>query len=99
MRRMIGLAVLTALIPSMSEAQTNCADRARITERLQTKYGETFAGGGLRDAKSIVEVWFSEAQGTWTILVTLPDGRACIMASGTNWLEALPSQQAAGIPG
>ena len=96
---MITLAALAALLPGMAAAQANCADRAEITDRLAEKYGETFAGGGLRSSNAIYEVWFSAEKGTWTILMTRPDGKSCVMAAGTDWREALPSERIAGIPG
>ena len=94
---------ITALAAAVStagaaNAQQACADRDQITTRLESKYGESFAGGGLRNAKSIYEVWMSEDSGTWTIIMTKPDGQACVMAAGTNWRKALPAQPA-GIPG
>lgn len=78
-----GFLAITAL-PAAAETP-NCADRATIVERLSSGYGENFAGGGVRNAQSIFEVWFSDESGTWTILMTTPDGRSCVMAAGTNW--------------
>ncbi|NNF24181.1 MAG: hypothetical protein HKN63_05165 [Rhodobacteraceae bacterium] len=88
------LALALALsVPAVAAAQTtNCAARDKVIARLETGYGEKFAGGGLRNASSIFEVWKSEEKGTWTILMTTPDGRSCVMASGTNWREALPGE-------
>ena len=90
--------VALAAVPASAEETKNCADRTTITERLTSGYGEKFAGGGLRNAESIFEVWMSDDSGTWTILMTSPDGQSCVMAAGTNWREALP-EKAAGIPG
>ena len=67
--------------------QNNCADRQHVVNKLESGYGEVFAGGGLQNASRIFEVWFSEDKGTWTILMTRADGVTCIMASGTNWRE------------
>ena len=91
------LAVVVALTPGMLHAQSNCAARDQVVDRLAGKYGETFSGGGLRNADSIFEVWHSEEKGTWTILMTRADGVSCIMASGTNWRDGL--KVPAGIPG
>jgi hypothetical protein len=98
-RILTGLTVLAVLLPSALNAQATCATRATLIEKLETGYGEAFAGGGLQNSTSIFEVWFSEEKGTWTILMTRADGTSCIMASGTNWREALPSQKIAkGTP-
>ena len=100
LRILAGLALLAVFAPATLHAQTtNCAARDTVVQKLETGYGETFGGGGLQNASRIFEVWFSEEKGTWTILMTRPDGTSCIMASGTNWREALPSQKRAkGTP-
>ncbi len=93
------LLAVAVLVPAHVQAQNNlCADRGVITERLTANYGEKFAGGGLRNADAIFEVWMSDETGTWTIIMTQPNGQACVMAAGTDWRGALP-ETPAGIPG
>ena len=98
--RALSAALLAAalLVPASSQAQTHCAERNIVTERLTLNYGEQFFGGGLRNSESIFEVWMSAEKGTWTIIMTTPNGQACVMAAGTDWREALP-ETPAGIPG
>jgi len=99
MRTLLAL-ILSAAFAAPASAQAQpCADRTDITDRLLNGYGEKFVGGGLRNANSIYEVWQSEESGTWTILLTTPDGKSCVMAAGTDWRDALPNQTPAGIPG
>lgn len=88
-RILVGLTLLAACLPTTLNAQSNCAARDTVVQKLETGYGESFAGGGLQNAKSVFEVWFSEEKGTWTILMTRSDGTSCIMASGTNWREGV----------
>lgn len=100
MRRIPALLLAAALIPAAASAQTNCAAREKVVQNLESGYGEAFAGGGLRNAQQIFEVWFSQEKGTWTILLTRADGVSCIMATGTNWREAdMSVAPAMGIPG
>ncbi|MGR3514697.1 MAG: hypothetical protein ACU0GG_18210 [Paracoccaceae bacterium] len=94
-----GLLVLALSIPTTLQAQAKCFDRDDLVEKLSAKYGEAFAGGGLQNQTSIVEVWFSPEQGTWTVLMTRADGKSCIMASGTNWRDPGDVKVPAGIPG
>ena len=98
MRFRLKLAALSAALAvtgGTASAQA-CSDRTALVERLASKYGEVFAGGGLRDSSTVFEVWMSEDTGTWTILLTQANGTACIMASGTNWREALPAEMVKG---
>lgn len=92
-----GLAALGAS-PAIGQMQ-NCAPRAVVVERLASKYGEVFSGGGLQSGAAVFEVWTSADDGTWTILMTHADGRSCVMAAGTDWQDALESQkQVVGAP-
>ena len=95
MRNLIILALMAA--PGIALAQANCAERDVVVDKLETGYGEEFAGGGLQSSSRIIEVWASEDRGTWTILMTRADGTSCIMASGTDWRKGLP--QPDGIAG
>lgn len=78
-----------AAIGPPAEAQTSCGQRDKIIAKLQLTYGESRAGAGLNGTSSIIEVWASAETGTWTILMSRPDGISCVMASGENW-EHLP---------
>jgi hypothetical protein len=97
--RLILAATAATLAAAPAAAQRACADRDMVTANLEAGYGERFAGGGLQSETSILEVWFSPEGGTWTVLLTHADGTSCILASGTHWREALPSERAGGVPG
>lgn len=62
--------------------QRNCADRARVIERLASSYGETRQSIGLGANNAVIEVFASAESGTWTITVTTPQGQTCLVASG-----------------
>ena len=40
---------------------------------------------GLNQSNGVLEVYASDETGTWTILVTSPDGKACLLAAGKMW--------------
>lgn len=63
----------------------SCAERNLIVDRLSTKYGETRQSAGLNQNNGMVEVFASDDTGTWTILVTMPNGMSCLMAAGKAW--------------
>lgn len=64
-----------------------CAPRDTIVTHLEKKYGETRRGVGLQNRGSVTEIYASAETGTWTIIVTRPDGVACAVAAGEAWLE------------
>ncbi|SFO98355.1 hypothetical protein [Tranquillimonas alkanivorans] len=96
---LVPAALALAALPFAASAQSFCAERATVVERLNETYGESFAGGGLRNSSSVIEVWSAGADGTWTILMTRPDGISCIVAAGTNWRDELLVEPAKGVPG
>lgn len=80
-------AIIAASVASSSHAMQMCADRDRVVASLTDQYSEKHLASGLQSSSGLMEIWVSETDGTWTILLTQPDGRTCIMASGTHWLE------------
>ena len=92
--RTLGAAICATLIPITAQAQANCGARDSVVAKLASGYGESFAGGGFQSSTRIIEVWMSQEKGTWTILVTRPDGSTCVLAAGTDWREALPAAAA-----
>ena len=49
-----------------------------VVQRLEEKFGETLRSMGLNQNDGLLEVFTSPATGTWTILVTKPDGSTCL---------------------
>lgn len=83
-------AALAACASGAAAQQTGtaaCAPRADIVSQLEKKYGETRRAAGLQNRGSVTEVFASQQTGTWTIIVTRPDGTACAVAAGEAWLE------------
>ncbi len=98
MRRTLILSTVALALGTAANAQNNCGPRDQVINRLSANFGEVFSGGGLQNDSAVFEVWISEDESTWTILMTRPDGMSCIMAAGTDWLPALASQQVKGVP-
>ena len=55
-----------------------------MTSGLTTKYSESRLGIGLDFSGNVLEL-FASPQGSWSILVTFPDGRTCMVSSGEDW--------------
>jgi len=70
-----------------AQARAMCADRDKVVASLSDRYSERHLASGLQSAFGLMEIWVSESDRTWTILLTQPDGQTCVMASGTHWLE------------
>ncbi|GGA28835.1 hypothetical protein [Neptunicoccus cionae] len=78
------LGVILAHSPAYSQ-QASCAERTQVVERLQSKYGETRRSVGLAANNGVVEVFASDNSGSWTIVITLPNGMTCLVAAGDSY--------------
>lgn len=92
-----GLA-LGALANGVSPAEAGsaiCKERAEIIKILGAKFGETRRSFGLQSDRRVLELYASE-NGSWTAILSLPSGKACVVASGEAWTIVPP--QPAGEP-
>ena len=85
----IGIALLTlagsaALVAPAASAQTLCGERQSFLSHLGKNYHEATTAMGLTSSGKVIEVLTSD-KGTWTIIVTNPDGRSCLIAAGEEW--------------
>ena len=95
MTKFMTLTACAILLATSATAQSrNCADHARVVERLATGYGESRQSIGVGADNTVVEVFASLETGTWTITVTQPGGPTCLVASGEAYqalAEGLPN--------
>lgn len=73
---------LSGFAAEANAQQNRCAERESIVTRLESSYGETQQSIGLSQQNGMLEVYASKDTGTWTILVTNPNGVSCLVASG-----------------
>ncbi|MHA6326213.1 hypothetical protein [Roseivivax sp. CAU 1753] len=80
-----------------ASAQTACAPRALIVDRLARQFGEAPQSVGLVASDTLIEVFASDESGTWTILMTRADGISCLVANGSAFetlAQILPGRPA-----
>lgn len=77
-------------LPATAEQQMlSCASRDEMVKVLARQYREQPRAIGVANATAVIEV-FTSARGTWTILLTRPDGASCIVSAGQDWEETPP---------
>lgn len=76
------LLVLPMIPATDASAQMVCGQREDIVAQLESKYGEVRRSYGLQQGRGVVEVFANGDSGSWTILVTSPQGKTCLMAAG-----------------
>ncbi len=89
--------LLVSALPHAALAQgaMPCGERTAIIERLASKYGEQRQATGLNNSSNLIEVFSSVETGSWTILMTSPEGRTCLIAAGEHW-DNSPAQSLVG---
>ena len=86
------LLVLSSAAPSKAHTHSICSERAELIEKLKKGYLEEPISIGLAANGSVIEV-FASNSGSFSIVITRPEGISCLVAAGKNWLS-LPAHKA-----
>jgi hypothetical protein len=92
------LGLLTAAGPAVAQQQARCAPRAQLLDMIQNRFDETRRAIGLTGSQTVMELYASETSGSWTILVTLPNGMTCLVAAGSAFEAETGPAPARGAP-
>jgi hypothetical protein len=84
-RAAVAIGLLAATPHAEAENRQPCAERTQVIRKLEERFGETLRSLGLQRNDGVVEIYSSETTGTWTILMTRPDGMSCLLAAGQLW--------------
>lgn len=85
---LLATCAVMALAQPAAAQSNNCGPRANVLQVLNGKYGESLRSRGISSrGDAMVEMYANLDSGTWTALVSYPDGRACIVGSGASWEE------------
>ena len=82
MMKSLAAAGALLILASNASAQIVSKDRSTFLWHLGASYSEAPVAMGLVNNGSVIEVLSSQGGGTWTIIVTKPNGLSCIVASG-----------------
>ena len=84
------MAALVAAFSWPTSAQMVCTERAALVAHLCRAYAETTIGRGIAGNGGVVELLSSPDGESWTLIITMPNGLSCLLASGENWSGPLP---------
>ena len=88
---LLGWSAQAASEPLQAGAQAAvCGERSAVLTALGGRFAEKLESMGLAGNGTVVEVLSSE-DGTWTIIMTAPNGVSCLLAAGDYW-RRLPKQ-------
>lgn len=97
-RAAVALAGLVMTPSAEAETRQTCAAREAVVQKLHDRFGEELRSLGLHQTDGIVEIYSSASTGTWTILMTRPDGMSCLIAAGQLWEQDAKPLEKPGQP-
>lgn len=80
----ISALLLASTLPIAANAAPVCDQREKFLETLRKLYSEDLSAIGVTAEGKLVELLVSDG-GTWTILLTSPNGRSCAVSAGKGW--------------
>lgn len=75
-----------------------CDTRERVLQLLADRHNKTRRAVGLAGDSAVMEPFAADATGTWSITLTRPDGRICLMVSGSTYEPVTEDLPAKGNP-
>ena len=72
------------LAASAMDPHLACNARDNVVSALAEQFSEIPVANGLTQGGQLMEV-FASAQGTWTLILSLPSGQSCLIANGDDW--------------
>lgn len=84
MRAILIALPIFALISGTAFGHDLCGERTVVVANLNKNYSEVLVSMGLENTGSVIEV-LAAPSGSFTILITQPNGLSCVMVAGENW--------------
>jgi hypothetical protein len=80
------IAVTLIALPAQAFAGSMpCSDREDVLSQLGNKYKEAPSAVGVANNGGLIEVLTSTDGSTWTIILSMPNGKSCLLAAGEEW--------------
>ncbi len=73
-----------------ASAQQVCGSHEAATQQLEKRFDERVVGLGLANDGIAMFVLFVSETGSWTVVVSEPNGPSCILTSGESWQQLPP---------
>jgi hypothetical protein len=81
-----GVLGLTLVFSNPVQAQMVCDAHANVVKKLGDSYTERQTAMGMARNGQLLEIFVSD-DGSWTILLTRPDGVTCVVMAGDYWQD------------
>ena len=85
------LIIGSSFLAPAASAQPVCGAHRAVSDNLKKSYAEAPVSMGVTTGGGVIEVYASP-EGTWTLVITQPNGMSCLIAAGQDW-EELPKPE------
>ena len=82
--------------PAGSPPQVACGPHAAVDAQLTSRHGERPIALGVSAAGWMMQLYGGPPGGSWTIVLTRPDGLACLLDHGTGIDLVAPKSEGPG---
>ncbi len=86
-----GLCVFVFAARALNAQSVTCAEHEVMIRHLSQHFGEVRQMVGLSTGGQLVELFGAEDTGTWSVVITAPTGRACLLVAGGYFERAAPA--------
>ena len=87
---LLAIMITVGTFPSPAQSQI-CNTHEKITAGLKQNFGEDVQAIGITSVGALIEIYTSPL-GTWTVVLTIPNGPSCIIADGVDF-QIVPQQK------
>lgn len=89
-------ALILCLVATVAQADSHpaCAPHDAQIAYLTAAFGETVQASGVTDRQQFMELLGNRKTDTWTLVLTAPDGTACMMTAGGLLMQTPPGDPA-----
>ena len=77
-------ALMAVFLCAPAAAQNICAARDEVVQRLWDRWQEAQVALAVINDGKLLEIFVSE-RGSWTVIISDPNGRACVASAGQEW--------------
>ena len=79
--------------PGWGQEPPPCMDWKQLTDFLEKEHGEVAVGVGIDISGTRMLEVYASPSGSFTVLVTIAGGPACLVASGQGWQTIQPKKK------
>jgi len=87
-------AFLALLLMAGAVQAEACGPHDAVAAMLKRDYGETAQVQAVAQDGRLMEIYANAATGSWTAIMTKPDGTACVVAGGKQYRVVKPGEPA-----